>query len=374
MLKVSGRLCLRAVAVLVAVLVVCCAGCGYIADKDRIKIGKLKDRFITRGDLAKYIRDMPDDERPIIRNRGDLLRVLNQYIDEQIKVPLAEEIAQQLESQGKILVARQVAQQKYFQQHSEDNYAEMYFAKSPEAVGITQVELDGKKQQIDVAIDQLWEKLKGDSAVAYRALEMFKQGTLTISDAEYEQEYRLRKDDLKKLEWIRFWAFSFPADMPNSEAAAAAVRKRLDAGETFDALMQEYAVKMPQFVQPAAEIENNPSLSKFQSFWNAASGSQKGDILGPVFLPEFQIMAASDPQGQKRVKDMPAVYMILQVLDHQPETTMTLDEAKKTIGPNILIAKTMEQLRQENGVEIYNKSLEDPAMFGDQSARTFGQS
>src|SRR6056297_564145 len=44
------------------------AGCGSIADKDRIRVARLDDTYITRGDLKELISDMPDKERPNIRN------------------------------------------------------------------------------------------------------------------------------------------------------------------------------------------------------------------------------------------------------------------------------------------------------------------
>jgi len=360
-----------ALAWLLAVTLLVAPGCGFIADKDLIKVAKFKDRFITRGELAKVIRDTPDDERPIIRNKGDLLRVLNDYIDNLIKTPLGEEIEQQFQSLGKKLVPREAAMQRYFQEHSEDNYAAMYTAENPELIGMSKIQLDAVKQQIDVGIDRLLEKMRGEGAVAVRAMEAVKKGTLTVTDEEYQQEYALRKDELKKLEWMRFWAIRLPADMPNSEVEAANVRKRLDAGESFDKLMEEYSAKNPNLVL-SSEIENNPSLSKFQQFWLNASGSSKGEIIGPVFLPQYQIMSSPDAKGKAAVRDMPAAYLVLQVLDVRPETTLTLDEAKPKLAPSILISKMMSVLRQEDGVEIYEDKLPDPTMFSDRTGELFG--
>ena len=71
-------------------------GCGMIADKDRIKVAKINDRYITRGDLYKVIREMPDAERDI-RTKGDMLRVLNRHIDELIKLPLSQEVEREVQ-------------------------------------------------------------------------------------------------------------------------------------------------------------------------------------------------------------------------------------------------------------------------------------
>ena len=363
-LKIIARLAL-------AVLLTLCLGCGLIADKDRIKIAKVKNRYITRGDLAKVIRDMPDDERPMIKNKGDLLRVLNEYLDQQIKGPLAEELEQQLAAQGgKTLVPRELAMQRYFEDHKDDDYAAMYSVTDPATVGMNQAQLEIMKQQIDLGIDRTLEKLKGDAAVGYRAIEAFKQGTLAVTDAEYEREYNLRKDTLKKFEWVRFMALRFQADAPNSELDAATVRKRVDAGEKFEAVLEEYKAQDPKRAIES-EIENNPSLAKFQGFWMNASGCQTGDVIGPVFLPDYQVMTGADAKGRQKVQDMPAAYLVLKVLDHRPETTLTLDEAKASLMPTILLAKAMEQLRKENYVEIFDKKLPDPSMFTDKYGKSF---
>jgi hypothetical protein len=352
--------------VLLSCAVLCCASCGFIADKDLIKIAKIQDKYITRGDLAKVIRDTPDDERPIIRNKGDLLRVLNDYIDELIKTPLSQDIEQKLEAEGKTLVDRKAAMQKYFSEHSEDNYAEMYAAENGEAIGMNSIQLNAIKQQIDLAIDRVLEKMRGDAAVMLRAVEELKKGSLTITDEEFQREYALRKDELKKFEWMKFRALRFRTDMENAEGEAATVRKRLDAGESFDKLVEEYEARNKDFVL-TSEIENNPGLARFQQFWSNASGAQKGDVMGPVFLPEYQIMSNPDSQGKASVVNMPAAYLVLQVQDVLPETTLSLDESKGRIAPSIVVSKMMAQLRQEAGVEIYEKNLPDPGVFSGRS-------
>ncbi len=348
--------------------VVLTAGCGYLGDRNLIKIAKIKDRYITRGDLAKVIYDSQDEDPVIINNKGDELRVLNAYIDEQIKTPLAEEVEQELESQQKTLVSRDIAKQQYFKEHAEDEFESIYNAKNPELLGMTQAELDTRKQQIDLGIDRVLEKLKGDAAVAYRAVQAFKDGSLKITDEEYQREFNLRKEELNRLEWMRFRAFRFPADVPNSETEAANVRKRLDAGEMFETVFDEYAKKNPAWVIES-EIENNPNLARFEGFWLNASGAKEGDIIGPVYLPEYQMMA-EDAQGRRDVRNMPAAYLVLKVLEHRDPTPLTLDEAKPSLAPSILISKMMQKLRDDNGVEVYEKNLPDPAMFSDRQKRS----
>lgn len=345
------------------------SGCGFITDKALIKIAKVKDHYITRGELAKVIHDMPDDERPPnIRSKGDLLRALNDYIDELIRTPIAESMAEQLDK----MVPREAAMQRYFKEHPDDNYASIYATEDAESAGMSKEALKVVKAQIDEGIDRMLVKMRGEAAVAIKAMEAIKKGTLTISDEEYQQEYGFRKNDLKKLEWMRFRAIRFRAETPNSEAEAAAVRKRLDAGEPFDKLFEEYAAKDKDFVL-TSEIENNPGLAKFQQFWLNASGSKKGDIIGPVFLPEYQIMSTPDAQGKATVQNMPTAYLVIEVLDQRPETTLTLEEAKPRLAPFVLLAKMMTQLRQESGVEIYEDKLPDPSIFADRTNEPFGE-
>lgn len=345
------------------------AGCGFIADKDQIRVAKFKNRFITRGELAKVIRDMPDDER-IINNRGDMLRILNNYIDDQIKVPLGQEVEEQFKSRGQTLLPRSTAMQQYFAKHKDDNYAAMYTAQDPASTGMSKEQLDIARQQMDNEIDDLYEKLLGETAVGYKAVEAYKNNTMTITDAEYEQEYRLRKDELKKFEWVKFVAIRFKTERTGAEKEAADVRRRIDAGESFDAVAQEFKTKDPANVLES-EIENNPKLTRFATFWSDVSGRNAGDIVGPVYLPDYQVIGTTDGSGKQTLQDMPAVYMVLKVLDHRPESPLSLEEAKQQLAPMILIAKMMAELRKQNGVEVYEKKLPDPAMFGERADKPF---
>lgn len=345
----------------IATLLVLAAGCGMLTDKDRIKIAKLRDQFITRGDLFRIIRETPDDERPHIQNKGDLLRVLQVHIDERIK----QELGKQLQAESKITVNRDTAKEQYFQLHKDENYREIYTLEDPSAVGMTKVDLDIVKEEIETGIDRLMEKMLGDAAVMYRAKEAAQSGAIQITDEDVQKEYNLRKDSLVKFEWMRFKAVRFPLDIPNAETEAANVRRRLDAGETFDAIYKEFQDKNPQTVVES-EIENNPGLQKFTGFWNNASGANQGDILGPVFLPAYQMMGR-DPNGKTIVYEMPDAYLVLRVEEHKSETTMSLDEAKMSIALPIIITKTMDLLRKENAVEIYEDKIPEPEPYNDLS-------
>jgi len=472
-----------------------------IADKDRIKIARIKDEYITRGDLSKVIREMPDAERPEIRTKGDMLRVLNKHIDERIKLPLGTEVEREMREQkkkqvvqglavgrfirdhasdqlGKILqaksaeeagmsqeefdaaraeavtavqqlaqeveaqlqgperavLAREIAQQRFALAHAKDqygrvlvaetaedaglsseeferlkklvedavdqlvaqieaefdgkgaalvsrqqaaqshfrklreqapdvdvDYAAIYNLKDPSVMGLTDSEFEAMKEDLDIGIDREMELLRGDAAVAYRATQALKSKTLQLSDADFETEYRLRKDELKRREWLKFRAFRFDPNTPEAEKEAAKVRKRLDSGETFDDLMREYAEANPNLILEDFEIENIPDQARFVGFWVNASGCEKGDIIGPVFMPQFQLTAQI--KGRATSQIMPAAYLVLEVVDHRPETQLTLDEAKPRLMPTIAFARMTKLLRAQNGVEVYEDKLWDPSMF-----------
>jgi hypothetical protein len=159
---------------------------------------------------------------------------------------------------------------------------------------------------------------------------------------------------------LKFQGIRFAAEDQDSEAQAAAVRKRLDAGEKFEDVYKEFGAKNPNLVIES-EIENNPSLDKFKGFWLNASECKEGDIIGPVYLPEYQVMVTA--QGKSAYRNMPAVYVVLRVIEHRAEREQTIDEAKLSLAPGILVVKTMKLLRDQHGVEVYEKKLPDPAMF-----------
>lgn len=354
---------MRQLKYLAVAVIICVTGCGMIADKDRIQVAKIGDKYITRGDLFRIIRELPDDERPNIQNRGDLLRVLNNYLDQQIKMPLGDEVDAEAQGAGKVLVPRENAQRRFFEINKEYNYETIYQIKDPAVLNMTQASLDANKIEIELGIDKIHREMKADAAVALRAAQAYQSKTLVIEDAEYEREYRLRKDELNKLEWLAFKGIKLPSDIPGAESEAALVRKRIDNGEDFDAVAAEYAANHPETVLES-EIENNPALERFRGFWLNATGCKAGDIIGPIYMPEYQAMG-KDPQGRPVVKGMSDGYMVFKVLDHRPEETLPLEEAKMQLAPTILIAKFMKQLREKNGVEVYEDKLPDPAMISE---------
>ncbi len=73
---------------------------------------------------------------------------------------------------------------------------------------------------------------------------------------------------------------------------------------------------------------------------------------------------------QRRVLTVPAAFLALEVLDHQPAASRSLeqvlsrqDTAQDLLSP-LLYAQMIEHLREVQGVEIYEEQLPDVTMLG----------
>jgi len=345
-------------------------GCGQLIDRDNIRIAKIGDRYITRGDLFKIIREMPDASKPIIRSRRDYLRVLNQHIDSRIRLPLGRQLA----SEGKIDVPIDVARETYFREsgEEEEQRRHMWNMEVPppgvvtplmEVYGLTPERLQFYKDMIEEEAERVRARLLGEQAVQYLAVQALQEGRITITDDEIEREYGFMKDQLMTFEELSFIGIRFPAQQPDAAAKAAQLRERLAAGETFDDLIEAYAAKGQEeqvgyVIQ--SDIVNNPALARFRGFWDTASGAQPGDIVGPLYLPTYN-QVAQDREGRTQTMAMPDAYILFKVIAHKPERQISLEEAQSMVVGPLLTAKMMHLLRAEHGVEIYEDRLPEPA-------------
>jgi arsenate reductase-like glutaredoxin family protein/predicted small lipoprotein YifL len=356
----------------VAVLVVAgpITGCGKIADTDQIEVARVDGKSITRADLFKVIRNMDDEQRPVIRNRGDLLRVLNQHIDASITKPLGKQLAKE----GKINVPREMARERYFSTlgDREEQMRSMWGMEVPppgvvtplmKVYELTPEHLRSQKDFIEQETDLVVETMQAEQAVQYLAVEAVKDKSLTLDDAALEQEYNLNPDAFQRLERMVFRAIRIPASVPNAIQLATDARHRIDAGEDFEVLVDQYLQMNRAFVIES-EIENNPTLERFQSFWLEASGAEPGTIIGPLYLPAYQQMA-QNAQGQAAQREMPDSYMVLKVLEHEAARPLTLQEAKPLLAGPVIVGEMMKRLRAEHGVEVFEANLPDPQRFMD---------
>jgi hypothetical protein len=342
-------------------------GCGVIIDKDNIKIAKIDDKYITRGDLGRLIYNMPDDKRPRIRTRNDLLRILEQYIDEQVKIPLGK----QLHSEGLINIPRELGRELYFKSAGDNEQVErgMWNMEVPPAgqetelmrvYGLTADSLRIRREIIEIETDRIIEQMQGDAAVEYLAARDYRAGELQPDPDLLQREYDFRKEEFVKLETMAFRGLSLPVAMPNSFELIEGVRAQTENGEDFDEILDEYFKRDPNSVGESF-IENNPENEKFRGFWLEASGREVGEIVGPVFMPPNQ---RQRPGGGTPI-EVPETWLLFKVIEHTPETIQTLEEATAQLVRPLIVAAKMRQLREEHGVAIFKDKLADPKGFGD---------
>ncbi len=362
-------------------IVVFLHACGRLGDPETIKIARIDNEYITRGDLYKILREMDDRERPKISSRGDFLRVLNQQIDLRIKVPLGKKLAEE----GKISLNRDLAREQFFRMSGDEQeqLRAIWDIPIPEGdtvtplmqvYNLTPATLRAMKEYIEQETDKIYDRMLGDQAIAYLVAEDVKAGKMNISQEELEREYNLKKDNYHIYESIKFRGIFIPTSIPNSAKICSEYRNQIDAGKDFDTLVNEIlAQKESAIIAPEikniriseSEIENNPNSSRFRGFWSVAENVEVGTILGPVYMPEFQSMS-QDSTGRVKADIMPDSYVVLKVLEHRPERTPTLDEVKNLLIPPLLMGKKMEELRKLHNVEIYEKNIPEPSSARDQ--------
>jgi hypothetical protein len=349
-----------ALALLIAII---SAGCGFIADKDRIVVGRIGDNVIRRGDLFNVLRAMPDEERPNIVNKGDLVQVLQTHIDDELKLGLGQRMA----AEGKVDVPRERAEEAYFATHPE--LISVRQVTDPSALGMTTEQLAAMQEEVEMGIDRVQDKLLGESAVFALAKDYLEAGVIEVSEEDLNQEYSLRKNELLSFETVDFVGLRFPTTMPNAEFEAANARRLVDEGAPWDQVLAQYYNANPDLVF-RSKIENNPAATKFRGFWTTAAGAKKGDVLGPVFIPAYSLVATT-PEGGQETQSMPDAYLVFEVINHKPEALKTIEEAKADLLPSILYRKALKALRDEKRAEIYEDKLPDPSLFMEESDALF---
>ena len=343
---------------IVPVVLVASSGCGYIADKDRIVVATLNGEPIRRGDLAEVIRKMPDEVRPLIQNKGDLLRTLNKYIDDQIKAELSKE----LKAEGKIQVDRNLARDRYFEKHPE--FRSVYQIRDPAAIQMTEGDIAALKAEIEFGVDEEEEILLREEALHYKIQEAVQAGAVSVTEEEFKGAYTMLKGALVKPEFVEFIAIQFPVAAPGAVEEAGRALRRLDQGEPFDDVLATYLKLNPAMGMRSA-LENNPASAKYRQFWEVVSGCEVGQRFGPVFMPVREQFGVAE-DGTTQLQSVPPVYLVLEVIEHSPARTMTVDEARPAITTSLLKSKVTQLLRAEHGVEIYPDKLPRPEGYGDQ--------
>jgi len=350
---------LRLPTFLLALVVIVLSVANMAADKDLIVVATLNGEDITRGKLTKVLRDLPDVDRPLIQNKGDLIRALNAYIDGEIK----QSYAKILEAEGKIKRQRPPATAQYFQKYPDQ--MEMANVIQNFSLG----ERNALLAEIEYGIDAEEDLILREQALVFIIRQAIQEGTLSASDEEFQREYEretlLNPSAYQHFEYVVFDAIRFNQDSPGLGQAGALVTRILDQGESFETLINSFEKIEPSRVMRAAEMGNDPASSRFDTFWNEVSGTEVGDVRGPVVIPSYKTIRRG-PSGESLEETVPDSYLVLVVRDHTAPRAKTWEEARAELSTPIYIRKMMDRLRTRHGVELFPDNLPNPAGFGDQ--------
>ncbi|MCC6797807.1 MAG: peptidyl-prolyl cis-trans isomerase [Candidatus Hydrogenedentes bacterium] len=328
------------------------SSCFGIIDKDRRKIAMFDGKAITRGDFNKVLRDMSPETRPNIRTKGDVRSALQNYLDKRVRHKNAEDLV----ATGRISIPRQMAEAVL-----RINKPEMFFKiENPEEYHMTEQDLKYMEEEREIRIDEMLKELEAEEGVLFRIDQAIKEQTIAVTDDEFQKEFELRKADLKHPERIAFSGVLIPGDSQEARAASAEATRKLRGGSPVQDVLNEYASAKAELIE--AELEKDPTKVKFAPFWQQASGAQVNDVVGPIFIQGWT-QATQDAKGTTSQREYPAGMLTIKVTGRTDETQQTLEEAKPRLQRSILYGKVMDQLRTENGVQIFEDNLDDPGMF-----------
>lgn len=339
------------------------AGCGLLADPDRIPVAEIDGEPVRRGDLDRLLREMPAEERPHIQTRGDLVRVLESYVDDLIKQRLAEEAA----ANGEPLVPREEAALRF---DATNPQIRMAIERGPRMdPPLSPSDVAALEQQREDRIDDLHEEMQGEAALMRRGQEAYEAGDIEISEEEYRREYDFQRARLKHFETLYFDGVYVPVVQEDAERLAALARQRIDAGEGVAELAAEYTTDGTGFPLNSA-LENDPArYMKTGRFWEQAAGAQPGDIVGPLFIRGWEAVRQDGDNGPSSIR-IPDAYLVARITQVDPERPMTLEEAKPLIRPALLYGKMMAQIRDDLNVTIHEERLPSPSGYGSQAPRS----
>lgn len=146
--------------------------------------------------------------------------------------------------------------------------------------------------------------------------------------------------------------------MDRSSAEASKVRERLNAGETFENILNEYLAKDIRYGIESV-IENNPSLERFKGFWQEASGAAMGDVLGPTYMPDYG-RVGKDANGQAVQETVPECWIVFKVLEAKPAEVLPFEQARPYVSGPVAFTAMMDKLWEEKGAEIFEDKIPEP--------------
>jgi hypothetical protein len=290
---------------------------------------------------------------------------LEQYIDKEIKIPLGIELA----AKGEIKVDRDAVREEFFKTagDKEETYRHMWAIPVPkpgeesqlmQIYNLTAQEIQAVKDMIEQETDVMLEKLQGDQAVSYLAQKAFLAKELVLDEEDLKMEYEVNKENFKSFESLTILGIQFPTAQPGSSAEASKVRERLNAGEAFEDILNEYLAKDIRYGIESV-IENNPSLERFKGFWQEASGAAAGDVLGPTYMPDYG-RVSKDASGQAVQETVPECWIVFKVLEAKPAAILPFEEVRGYVSAPVAFTEMLNKLREEKGVKIFEDKIPEP--------------
>jgi hypothetical protein len=233
-----------------------------------------------------------------------------------------------------------------------------------EEFGMNQADYEALQLRRQKGIDELRENVMRREAIILAIQEAVEKGEITITNEEYAAEYEMRKGGLFNPERATFRGLVFPVQTPDAGPNSAEARKRLVKGDPWADVAASFVDAHKAI--PLQTTFVNMGQPKFQSFWEQASGTQKGRILGPMIIEDWEMVlqgSGNDAQSANLTG-----YLVAEILEVNPATQMTLEEAEEELAPAIYFVKYMKALREKSGVEIYEDHLPEPGMFREKTS------
>jgi len=314
MKRPTSRLICPAVVLLVGAV----SACGLITDESRIKVARIGDEVITRGDLDNYIQQLPIEERYRTKSKQAKLEKLQQMVARNI-------LLKEVDKRG-IQVTDEEVDREMQRRGIQDI--------SPEALG-DYGPVQGAGHDHGHAMPNQRESIAIEIRLAKLQQQAIPPG-LTVSDEEIEKAYEANKANFVEPESV-FMRFVTCASVEEAQK----ILERTRAGEEFAEIVRKTAAetqrKAGEGSMPLADV--GP-----QELNDAIRAAEPGDIVGPIM------------RG--------AEFDVVQLVERRAPRQVPLDEVRNRIGQRLAFDKAQQaqvkfftDLKEAYQVEIFPDNL-----------------
>ncbi len=292
--------------------------CGLITDESRVKVARIGDEVITRGDLDSYIHQLPIEKKHNLKSKQAKLEKLREIVDQRVRLKEADKKGIEVTEEE---IDREMARRGIMDITPEalEDYGPLEGADHEHGHAMP-------SQREDIAIEIRLAKLQWQAVPA----------GLTVSDEEIEQFYEANKARFVEPESVRMRFVTC-----TSLEEAQKILDRTRAGEDFAEIVRKTAAETQgrsgQGLIALADV--GP-----QELNDAIRAAEPGDILGPI----------------RRA----AKFDIVQLIDRRAPREIPLDEVRNGIGQRLLVEKAQQaqvqffaDLNESYQVEIFPENL-----------------